>query len=111
MLRKFDIGNGNPLHASMLRELEEEVHVDGSITPKVLGYINDDGDDVGKVHFGVLYVIETDSSSVKPNDAEIDGGEFRTIEELEKMNNSSDFEIEEWSRIALKPLKDYLQSL
>lgn len=106
-IEKFDIENGNPLHASMLRELEEEVYIDGSVNPRVIGYINDDSNAVGTVHFGVLYVVETDSKIVKPKDAEIDNGRLRTIDELEKICSSSDFAVEEWSRISLEPLKQY----
>ncbi len=100
--------DGNPIHLSMLRELEEEVEIAGTINPKVLGYINDDSDDVGKVHFGILYLIETDSTTVKPKSHEIDNGKLRTIEELDVIFLSPEFKIEEWSKIALKPLKSYL---
>ncbi|MHA1873279.1 MAG: NUDIX domain-containing protein [Candidatus Heimdallarchaeaceae archaeon] len=106
-IEKFDVENGNPLHASMLRELEEEVSVNGSVNPKVLGYINDDSNDVGKVHFGVLYVVETNSRIVTPKDSEIDNGRLRTIDELEEICSSPDFAVEEWSRISLEPLKRY----
>jgi predicted NUDIX family phosphoesterase len=106
-IEKFDIENGNPLHASMLRELEEEVSINGSINLRVIGYINDDYNYVGKVHFGVLYVVETDSRIVTPKDSEIDNGKLRTIDELEKICSSSDFAVEEWSRISLEPLKQY----
>ena len=69
--------------------------------------INDDSNDVGKVHFGVLYVVETNSEIVTPKDSEIDNGRLRTIDELEKICSSSDFAVEEWSRISLEPLKQY----
>ncbi|MFA5061499.1 MAG: NUDIX domain-containing protein [Candidatus Pacearchaeota archaeon] len=110
-IEKVDIENGNPLHASMLRELEEEVNINGSVNPKAIGYINDDSNDVGKVHFGVLYVVETDSEIVTPKDSEIDNGRFRTIDELEKICSSSDFAAEEWSRISLEPLKQYFSDI
>jgi len=107
-IEKFDVKNGNPLYASMLRELQEEVYIDGSVNPIMLGYINDDSNDVGKVHFGVLYVVETDSRIVRPKDPEIDNGKLRTFEELEKICCSSNYRVEEWSRISLEPLKQYL---
>ena len=108
-IEKFDIENANPIHASMLRELEEEVDVNGRVNPRVFGYINNDSDDVGKVHFGVLYVVETDARIVEPKDSEIDNGGLRTIEELEAICSSSDFKVEEWSKISLKPLKQYFR--
>ena len=58
-----------------------------------------------------MYIVETNSAAVKPKDAEIDNGKLRTIEELEEICSSPEFTVEEWSRISLKPLKQYLQSL
>jgi len=110
-IEKLDTDSGNPLQTSVQRELKEEVSIGGQITPKVFGYINNDSDDVGKVHFGVLHVVETDSTTVKPKDAEIDNGKLRTIAELEEICSSPDFTVEEWSRIALEPLKHYFRSL
>jgi len=110
-IEKFDTKNGNPLRTSMLRELDEEVYINGCIKPKLLGYINDDSNDVGKVHFGVLYIIETDAKSIRPKDSEIDNGKLRPISELEKICTSPQFSVEEWSRISLEPLKQYLQQV
>jgi len=108
-IEKFDTQNGNPIHTSMLRELKEEVEINGTIKPKILGYINNDSDEVGKVHFGILYVIETNAKIVKPKDPEIDNGKLRPIRELKKTCSSPEFTLEEWSRISLEPLKQYLQ--
>jgi len=99
----------NPIHSSMLRELNEEVYIEGDIKLKVLGYINDDSNPVGKVHFGVLYLIET-NSGVRPKDAEIASGKFMDLNELEKIC-SSDQKIDSWSRISFAPLKEYLENL
>lgn len=97
---------GNPMHYSMLRELEEEVEFSGISKIDVLGYLNDDSDNVGKVHFGILYIVETQSKSVKPNDLEIAQGELKTISELEDI--SKNYDVESWSEFAFKPLKEYL---
>lgn len=110
-IEKFDVKTGDPIRGSVLRELEEEVRMDGKTEPKVLGYINNDSDAVGKVHFGILYVVETTSRIVKPLDAEIDNGRLRTIGELEEICSSPEFTVEAWSRIALNPLKQYLSGL
>ena len=104
-----DAKEGNPIHSSMLRELKEEVEVEMKRKPKVLGYINDDRDEVGKVHFGILYLIETNSKIVKPKDLEINRGELMPIEKLERICSSPDFIVEEWSKMSLDPLKSYLR--
>ena len=110
-IEKFESHNRNPIYASMLRELSEEVEgLGGSIKPRVLGYINDDSDDVGKVHFGILYIVET-ADEIKPKDAEIREGRLREMEELEKMLASSAvFRFEEWSRIAFAAAKRHLSA-
>lgn len=110
-IEKVDIKNKNPIHASMLRELlKEEVEIAGSVKPKVLGYVNSERDEVSKVHFGILYVIETNSRMIRPKDPEIREGRLRKIEEIDEICSSPDYTIEEWSKIALEPLRLYLRS-
>ncbi len=104
-IEKLDTTKGNPVQTSMLRELAEEVHIAGSLTPKVVGYINDDGDEVGQVHFGILYIIETDAHTILPKAPEIESGGFRTIEELEKICSSPEYSVEKWAKITLGVLK------
>jgi len=101
----------NPLLGSMLRELEEEIEIRGKVIGhNILGYINDDSNKVGKVHFGILYLIEVDGN-VNPKDSEMAHGKLMDINELEEICSSSDCEVETWSEIALNPLKEYFNSL
>jgi predicted NUDIX family phosphoesterase len=107
-IEKIDTARENPIEESMLRELNEEVEMNGNITSqKVLGYINYDSDSVGKVHFGVLYLAETDATIVKPKDNEMANGQLRSIEELKEICDSKDNTVEEWSNLSLNPLKEY----
>ena len=56
-IEPFDIKNKNinPIRKSQLRELKEEIEIIGNILGiKVLGYVNDEEDSVGKVHFGKI---------------------------------------------------------
>ena len=104
-------GASNPIKASLDRELGEEVIINGSTNVKVLGYINDDSEDVGRVHFGVLYLVETDASVVLPRDPEIRFGSLIPIELLEILvdADSPKIKVEEWSKIAFQELKHYLR--
>ena len=108
----FDSENGNPIRESMLREvIEEELELIGEIkSSSVLGYVNDDSNDVGKVHFGILYLIEFEGQ-VKPRDSEIAHGRLMSINELEKICSSPDKDVETWSEIALGPLKKYFEEI
>jgi len=105
-----DNSNGNPIKDSVFREVnQEELEVFGKLKyPRVLGYINDDSDDVGKVHFGILYLINTDAIKAKPRDPEIAKLESLSLSELERMCSSPDFTVESWSEIALGPLRKLL---
>ncbi|AJF62761.1 MAG: hypothetical protein QT11_C0001G0620 [archaeon GW2011_AR20] len=109
-VEKSDITTSNPIQESMLRELNEEVEINGSINPKTLGYIYHDFG-VNAVHFGILYLIETDSVLIKPKDPEIDNGELRRINDLEFVCNNPEYKVEDWSKTALRPLKEYLDGL
>ncbi len=102
--------NSNPIHISMLRELEEEVTIMGSKKPRVLGYVNNDEDEVGKVHIGVLYLVETDAREVLPKDKEMAEGRMMELSELEEILESPDCVVEGWSKIAYGAVKDYFAS-
>ncbi|MGM0439297.1 MAG: NUDIX domain-containing protein [Patescibacteria group bacterium] len=105
---KVDEDGDNPIKTSMARELEEEVKIDGDVKEiEVMGYINDDSDSVGRVHFGILYLVKVDGK-VSAKDTEITNGKMRSIEELKEIVNDSKTTVEEWSKIALKFLENNL---
>ena len=109
-IEPFDLNNGskNPLTESRIRELEEEIEIEGDVEKIVpLGYINDDKDQVGKFHFGILYLVEINGTA-KPKDKEMEQGFMYSVEKLEELCTSKDVEVESWSRISLTPLKKYL---
>lgn len=108
-IEPFDTGKGNPIKESVNREvLNEELTIQGSYSePQLIGYINDEKDDVGKVHFGLLYLVEV-NGLVVPKDVEMKSASFIPIGELEEMCSSGDYDIEGWLHIALNPIKDYL---
>jgi predicted NUDIX family phosphoesterase len=107
-IEKCDQGDGNPIRASMIREVGEEIGLKSSGEPEVLGYINDDSDPVGKVHFGVLYVIPTVETIVHPACPELKEGGMRAAEELAALVSQPGVIVEEWSKISLPPLLEYL---
>lgn len=104
--------NNNPIVTSMLREISEEVEMTGNTKQEhiVLGYINDDSDDVGKVHFGILYLVKTNAENVLLKGKESVIGKFMDINELEGLLGNKDVIIESWSKIALEPIKRYISN-
>ena len=101
----------NPIKEGMKREIAEEVTMNGKIDEIIpVGYINDDNDDVGRVHFAVLYVALTDSSEVKPTSGhENEIGELMTLSELNEITSSIDCTLENWSKLALPILERFLK--
>ena len=105
---KVDLDNGDPIAASLAREMEEEVEITGYDPPQILGYINDDTTEVGEVHFGLLYLIMTDCKTVQPRDGEIAWGGFLPASQLDEICSNGESSVESWSEISITPLKKAL---
>ncbi len=101
-------GVDDPVRASMLRELREEVEIPGEPKVSVLGYINDDSNPVGQVHFGILYEIATSATQVVPRGSEMAWGGFVELARLEQILASPECEVETWSQIAMPALRHIL---
>ncbi len=103
----------NPIRLSIARELSEEIGLT-SCDPVILGYINDDKNDVGSVHFGLLYLVSTDIKEIVPNSGEITECSFKTLSELEELVRASKsqqgIEIETWSSIAIEHLSALIKN-
>jgi predicted NUDIX family phosphoesterase len=62
-IRQEDMGEDS-LFAWATREFHEEVEYAGNLTVKPLGILNDDSNDVGKVHIGFVFLLSGDSSAI-----------------------------------------------
>ncbi|MFA6437197.1 MAG: NUDIX domain-containing protein [Candidatus Paceibacterota bacterium] len=107
-LEQQDTQEGNPIRLGATRELGEEVIIEGSSEIVPIGFINDDSDDVGKVHFGVVYLVKTQATRVQPKDPEVESGSYYSLEELDQLMQSSDVVIENWSRLIINQMRDIL---
>ena len=99
-----DSDEPNPIEASMMREIREELEWNGRLELQLLGYINDDVDMVGKVHFGLLYLLQTRASIIKPRSKEIAEAGMVAMAELGEMMREGSRVFEGWSRIAYDPV-------
>jgi len=89
--------------SSTSRELHEELKTSSYfLNPELIGFVNDDTDDVGKVHFGILFYCISDSAEIYPKDPEIESGRFENIVDLKKICETEN--VENWSRIILPEL-------
>lgn len=93
------------LVANMNRELEEELIIDhkGEFKLITVGIINDDENEVGQVHIGLLVILELqEGSTVKVREEDTLAGEWFTVEELEIVSD----QLESWSQIALEAITE-----
>jgi predicted NUDIX family phosphoesterase len=84
----------------MRRELAEEVAIDTPYKSQLVGLINDDETDVGKVHLGVVHLFDVERPAVRPRECEIIDAGFQPVSEL--LADMSRFET--WSQICLRAL-------
>ena len=95
-----EVDSANPYQEGMARELEEEVVIDTRYEDRCVGLINDDETEVGKVHLGVVHLLDVAEPSIRPAEEDIISRGFRPVEEL-----LADLEgFESWSRICLEAL-------
>jgi predicted NUDIX family phosphoesterase len=84
----------------MRRELDEEVIIDTPYDGRIVGLINDDETEVGKVHLGVVHLFDVSEPRISPRETDIIDAGFRPMAEL--LADLSRFET--WSQICLKAL-------
>jgi predicted NUDIX family phosphoesterase len=84
----------------MRRELAEEVIIETPYRGRLVGLINDDETEVGKVHLGVVHIFDVERPAVRSREDEIIDAGFRPVEDL--LADLSRFET--WSQICLKAL-------
>ncbi len=109
-IEKVDNKLSNPIRDSLFRELSEEVRILGQIAgPYPLGFLNDEKDDVGQRHIGLLYYVLTDANTIVPKAKEIENGRYITPNRLQEMCNDSKYNVEGWTKIAAEPIVKLLK--
>jgi len=84
-------------HAAVRREISEELVLGGTFTERVVALINDDSTEVGKVHLGVVHLVDLENDDVRAGEMAIAQLGFGTREEL--LARRENFET--WSQIVL----------
>jgi predicted NUDIX family phosphoesterase len=82
------------------REIDEELNLTGSHRQEILGLINDDSNEVGRVHLGVVHLFTLESDDVTSAEDNITELRFLTLEELAAERDR----LETWSQICLDGL-------
>lgn len=89
-------------HNAVQREIREELSLGGNFTEQAVALINDDSTEVGRVHLGVVHIVNLENSDVKAGEKAIAELGFATREELLSRKES----LETWSQIALEGLAE-----
>ena len=105
---RYSIGVGghlNPgdggLDRGLEREWREELVADFVPVFRLLGLLNDDTTDVGRVHLGVVYIAEASGRSVAVRETDKLSGEFAAAGRVAEVANG----LETWSRIVFEALE------
>ena len=93
------------MFANIERELEEELEItDPQFGINIFGFLNDDSDEVGRVHIGVLAMVAVEEDSeVTVRETDQLAGRWTTIEELK--GDDLYPRLENWSKIVVDILK------
>lgn len=92
-IREKDINSFNIAEWAK-REFAEEVEYAGNLEIKPIGILNDDSNDVGKVHTGFVFLLKGDSNQIKVI-SELKSGTLLTLKELSAYYKN----MENWSKL------------
>ena len=84
------------------REVNQEVELNCLYLEHIVALINDDSNDVGKVHLGIVHIWDVAEPKVKKREGLITQAGFFTLENLQSRIG----ELETWSQITLKVLME-----
>jgi predicted NUDIX family phosphoesterase len=84
------------------REIDEELSITDGHTQEILGLLNDDSNEVGQVHLGVVHLVTLESDQVEAGEAVIEDLQFLTLGELQERKE----QLESWSQICVDGLSE-----
>ena len=84
------------------REVTEEVAVETSHTDSIVALLNDESNEVGRVHLGIVHYWILDAPKVKKREQMITQMTFMTPAELQEVRDT----METWSQLCLKGLDE-----
>ncbi len=77
------------------REMNEELKIQSAYQQRIMALLNDDSNEVGQVHLGVVHVFDLASDKVRANEHTITELQFLSRNELEQRRDR----LETWSQI------------
>lgn len=86
-INPVDTGNGrtgrDAYFAAVERELQEELVFNVAHTNRIAALLNDDSNEVGRVHLGIVHVIDLESTEVHANEDALANLSFNELAELQ----------------------------
>lgn len=90
--------------AGVERELAEEVTWSGPVKQRLFGLINDDSNEVGSVHLGVIHIFDVENENVVANEKALSSIGFYTLDELRSPQIFDG--LETWSQLSVNALSN-----
>jgi len=91
--------------SAVAREVAEEVSVEGNYTDQVVAFLNDDSNEVGQVHLGIVHLWMLDAPKVARREQMITQMAFMTPAELQEVRDA----LETWSRLCVDNLTEIMK--
>ncbi|MDD5328158.1 MAG: hypothetical protein PHY02_10160 [Phycisphaerae bacterium] len=98
----FDTDFRKVYEIAVEREIAEEVSVEANHTDRIVALLNDDSNEVGQVHLGVVHLWTLDEPKVSRREQMITQMAFMTADELRQVRNT----METWSQLCLDGLNN-----
>lgn len=99
----FDTDFRSAYRAAVDREMNEEISIEARHTDRVVGLLNDDSNDVGRVHLGIVHHWNLDRPGVSRREQMMTQLMFQSIDDLRADRES----LETWSQLCL----DHIEAL
>jgi predicted NUDIX family phosphoesterase len=93
-LFSFDVG---AYANAVKREVEEEMFIETPYTNHIVALLNDDSNDVGKVHLGVVHIFKLAEENARKRESVITEAGFVPIAELKQRQDA----LETWSQLCI----------
>jgi predicted NUDIX family phosphoesterase len=87
----------DPYRLGMIREVEEEVHLESGFAERCIGLINDDSSPVGQVHLGIVHVFDLAEPRVRRREQSLTRSGFIALQNLASERD----QFETWSQFLI----------
>ncbi|HEX40466.1 MAG TPA: hypothetical protein ENN81_00175 [Phycisphaerales bacterium] len=96
----FDADYRELYRSAVEREVAEEIQIDATHTERIVALLNDDSNEVGRVHIGVVHLWTVDSDAVARREQMITQMAFHDLAEIQQLRPT----METWSQLCLDAL-------